>query len=165
MLRLLAIPVLIIFILQGCCYTFSPGNPGNAQTFSVAFFENRASLVNPNLSQFFTEGLKDKFLRQTSLKLITEGEADMQLSGTITGYDVTPASIQSNDQAQLNRLTMTVQIKFVNSVDEEKSFEQTFSNFADFPATETLSQVETQLVQAIVEKLAQDIFNRAVINW
>ena len=94
-----------------------------------------------------------------------EGFADLQFSGSITGYTVTPQSIQGNDQAALNRLTITVQVKYVNRFDSKFSFTQNFSRYRDYDARLSLSSVESGLIQEITEELVDDIYQRAFVNW
>ena len=45
------------------------------------------------------------------------------------------------------------------------NFEQEFSQFADFDASVSVSQVEAQLIDDITNKLIQEVFNRSVNNW
>ena len=153
-------------ILFSCCgiYSLNGGSIGQAKTLTVDFFANRASQVNPNLSQNFTEKLKDKFLKETKLQTVNV-DGDFYFSGGITGYTVTPANVTGNNTASSNRLTITVQVKFVNKKEPKNSFEQTFSNFSDFDASQSFSTVENTLVDDVTNKLVQDIFNKAVINW
>jgi hypothetical protein len=153
-------------ILFSCCglYSLKGGSIGEAKTLTVDFFQNRASQVNPNLSQSFTEKLKDKFLRETKLQMANV-DGDFYFSGSITGYTVTPANVTGNNTASSNRLTITVQVKFVNKKEPKNSYEQSFSNFTDFDASQSFPSVESSLVDDITTKLVQDIFNRAVINW
>src|SRR5690606_24535555 len=106
-------------------YSFTGGDVGNAKTISVDFFPNYAPIVEPTLSQVFTEALRDIFIRQTSLELVERG-GDLHFEGTITGYDVKPINAQSSDvgKAAANRLTITVNVIYVNKLEEKKSFEQ-----------------------------------------
>ncbi len=136
----------------------------NVKTFSVYYFPNRARLVNPNLSQQFTDGLQEKLIKQTSLNQITES-GDLEFSGQVTDYDVKPMNIQEGDLAALNRLTISVKVKFVNNKDHEQDWEKTFSQYEDFESTQSLSTVEDGLVTEIVKKLTDDIFNASIANW
>ncbi len=155
----------LLLLTQACgIYSFSGAQIGTAKSISVQYFTNVAPLNNPNLSQTFTEKLKDKFIRETPLKLV-DRDGDMQLSGKITDYNVSPVAIQQNVSAAQNRLTITMQVKFVNKTDSKYDFEKTFSNFEDFDATKSLTAVEPDLVNTICDKIVQDIFNEAVINW
>ncbi|WP_429265128.1 LptE family protein [Mucilaginibacter sp. 3215] len=142
------------------------------KTINVQFFENNAPLVVNNLSQTFTESLKDRIRTQTSLSLV-RGEADATMSGAITGYSIAPASIQATANnvapiADANRLTITVRVKFSfdaakTPADKKLSFEQSFTKFADYRGD--ISSQEQGLIRQINKQLIDDIFNAAFSNW
>jgi len=145
-------------------YSFTGGDVGEARTVSVDLFEARAPLATPNSAQTFTETLRDVLLAQTPLKL-ARTEGDVQYSGTISGYDVQPVNIQADETAALNRLTMTVSVTYVHSLDAKKNAEFTVSRFADYDSSQDLVTVEDGLVRDIGRQLAQDIFDRTLGNW
>ena len=156
----------VIVLAAGCRvnYSFTGGDVGNARTVSVELFEARSPLATPQSAQVFTETLRDLLLAQTPLKLARE-EGDVQYSGAIVGYDVQPVSIQANETAALNRLTLTVKVTYVNTLEPKKNSESTFSRFADYESSQDLVSVEDNLVEQISEQLAQDIFDRTLGNW
>ncbi|MFN4233966.1 MAG: LptE family protein [Bacteroidia bacterium] len=171
-IKLTSISVILIFttlFFESCkiSYSFTGASISpDIKTVSIKTFQNNAPLAQPTLSQSFTESLKDIFITQTNLTLIEKG-GDLQFEGKITGYNVTPVAIQGNQvsTASLNRLTITVLVKFINTKDEKQNFEQSFSRFADFDASKNLASVENELIKDINSQLSQDIFNRAVTNW
>lgn len=136
----------------------------NIQTVTIEIFENQAPLTNPNFPRIVTEGLRDKFIRQTKLKQISEG-GDVNFRGIVTGYAASPVAVSGSETASLTRLTIVVSVEYTNKIDETKNFNQNFSRFADFNATQNLNQVEDALMQEISDQLVQDIFNRAFLNW
>jgi hypothetical protein len=136
----------------------------DVKTITIQTFRNNASLAPPTLSQSLTDALKDIFTSQTKLSIVPSG-GDMNFEGEIINYTIAPMAIQSNDQAALTRLTITVNVKFTNVKDEKQNFETTFSRYADFSGTQNLTTVQNSLIEEINKQLAQDIFNRAMINW
>lgn len=134
------------------------------QTVSVSFFQNNAALAHPNTGQLFTESLKDVMMNQTRLQLVTD-KGDIRYEGFIAGYDVRPIAISGNETATLNRLTISVQVKYTNTKNEKKNFENTFTRFADFESTEQLSSIEENLIRQINDQLVQDIFDKSLSNW
>ena len=157
----------ILCLFSGCKihYSFTGGSvPPEAKTVSVQYFQNNASLAPPTLSQAFTEALKDKLSSQTRLSLINKG-GDLGFEGSVTGYSTGPIAIQSTDQAALNRLTITVNVKYTCMFDEKKNFEQSFTRYADYTSDQNIASIEDQLTREINEQLVQDIFNRALNNW
>jgi len=156
----------ILMIISGCgVYSFTGANVNpNIKTISIQQFDNTASNVVPNLTQTFSEALRDKFLTQTSLSLVREN-GHVDISGRITDYNVTPITIQGDQTAGQNRLTLTVYVKFENELDPDENWEQSFSNFADFNANTNFSSVEQDLIREINDKITQDIFSKAFANW
>ncbi len=135
----------------------------NIKTFSVQFFDNRASLVDPTLSQTFTEELKDYIANNTSLRLVTN-RGNVDFSGHIVKYDITPQAVTGETAAQ-TRFTIGIQVSYNNTVNEDDNFEKTFSSFRDFESTTSFSNVEDELSEEIREEILEQIFNAAFVNW
>jgi hypothetical protein len=134
------------------------------KTVSIEYFPNMALLINPTLSNTFTEALKDMFTRQTRLTQV-ESEGHLQFSGEIKDYSINPTAITGDEVASLNRLTIRVKVKYVNQVDEKQNFEKDFSAYADFPGEASIEQHQAQLVEEITKTLVENIFNASVGNW
>ena len=151
----------------GCKVNYSLSGASIApevKTINIKFFPKTASLGPSSLSQVFTEKLKDKFLTQTNLSLINTN-ADLTLEGSISNYTITPQAIQANETAALNRLSITVNVKFTNLKDEKQNFETSFTRFSEYSSSRNISEVEESLIADINEQLVDDIFNKSVINW
>jgi hypothetical protein len=138
--------------------------PVEAKTVSVGFFTNNTTLGAPSLSQRFTEKLRDVVSQQTSLGLV-KNNGDLQFDGYISDYKVTPVAIQSNDQAAKNRLSITINVVYLNKFEATKNFERAFTRYADFNSTDNISSDEPALVQEIYRQITEDIFNAAFNNW
>lgn len=165
---LLGIIISLVSVLAGSCrmsYSFTGASISpEVKTISIDNFPNKAMLVVPTLSRNFTEALQDYFTSQTNLILV-DRNGDLKLEGSITGYAVQPQAISGNEVAQLNRLTITVQVKFSNRFDEKLNFETNFSRYLDYPSSQNLVSVQDDLIAEINDQLVQDIFNKAVVNW
>lgn len=147
------------------CYTLSGGQvPLNVKTLTINYFPNQSSYVAPSLSQTFTEALKNKFLSESSLKLVDD-EGDWELSGAITQYQNTPIAPTGNETTALNRLTITVKVDFTSRQDEKAAWTQNFSRYEDYASTQSLSQVESDLDQKISDQIADDIYQKLTQNW
>jgi len=134
------------------------------KTYSVYYFPNRARLVNPALSQLLTEELKTKLQRKSPLKETAEN-GDLVFEGIIEDYEVKPMSIQKGDAAAQNRLTISIKVKYTNSVDTSQSFERSFSGYEDFDSSLNWNDVEDEIVPIIVDKILEDLFNATIANW
>ena len=154
-------------LFPGCkiSYSFSGASISPAvKTASIQYFQNRAPLVQPGLSQYITDALIDKCKAQTSLKIVN-GMGDVNFEGEIIDYNTRPITVSADARAAMNRFTVTVKVKFTNSVDPDLSFDKNFSRYEDYDSNLNLSQVESDLVQKIVELVVEDIFNSAFVNW
>ncbi len=138
--------------------------PPDAKTFSVAYFPNNATMVSPILSSTMTDALVDMFTRRTRLMQVEEG-GDFAFEGEIVNYTSVTASVSSDDYALLNRLTITVKVRFTNAVDEKASWNRTFSAYEDYDSTKLLTEVEGELIPQIVDKIVTDIFQASASNW
>jgi hypothetical protein len=153
--------------MQSCkiSYSFTGANLSPAvKTYTVYYFPNRARLINPTLSQNFTESLREKLQRQTSLNELKEN-GDIEFEGQITGYEVRPMSIQKDDLAAKNRLTVSIKLKYTNNKSPEENFERSFSAYEDYDSNQTISDIENELSELIITKLTDDIFNATIANW
>lgn len=158
--------VLLALLMNSCgIYSFTGASiPAGAKTVSVQYFPNNASLVEPTLSQVFTDGLRDKFSSQTSLRMVDKN-GDLALEGEIVDYKTTPVAIQADQTSALNRLTVVVNVRFTNKLEPDKDFETRFTQFIDYPSTESLDAVKDDLIKQLVDDLTDNIFNKAVVNW
>ena len=159
----------LLMTTLACCrcgiYSFTGASiPAEAKTVSVQYFPNNASLVNPLLSPSITNTLRDYFMNQTTLQSV-DNNGDLALEGEIIDYSTTPVAITGDQTAALNRLTIKVNVRFFNKYDESKNFEQTFSQYEDYPSNQNLNAIQETLITTIVDNLCQDIFNKAVVNW
>ena len=138
--------------------------PENVQTASVQLFQNRAPLINPLLSQTFTESMKDRITSESRL-IINDEMGDVDFSGEITGYDLRPMAIQANPVSAETRMTISVRVRFRNFKNPQQNWESSFSAFSDFESSQNITAIEEQLVRDIVDQLTENIFNRAFSDW
>jgi hypothetical protein len=155
----------IILIISCGAYSFTGGSTGKAKTIQIDFFRNNAPLVEPSLSQKFTQDLQDLFSSQTNLSPV-KTDGDLHFEGEITGYRIVPMSATAQQTAAQNRLTITINVRYFNKFIEKDNFERSFSFYYDYPATTQLigGPLETAF-EEIIERITQDIFNASVAKW
>jgi len=159
--------VILVVGLPSCkvSYSFSGVNISpEVTTYTVNYFPNRAAVVQAQLSQVFTDALLDKIEAGTSLEMAPSG-GDVEFSGEITGYVTRPTAITGDETAAMNRLTVTVKVKYTNYLEPELDFDTSFSRYEDYSSSLNLADVEGTLIELIVENLMEDIFNKAFVSW
>ena len=136
----------------------------NVKTFSVDYFPNKAPLVVPYLSSLFTEKLKEYMRSKTGLSQMTDNNGDIRFEGQIIGYDQRPINIQKDEIAASNRLTIKIRVKYTNTIDDEE-FTAEFSHYADYSTEVDFNSVEESLITEILDKIIEDIYTKALVNW
>jgi hypothetical protein len=162
----LSLVLCVSFMLDSCkIYSFTGTTLSNdLKTITIQTFVMNTAGGPANLTLTFTEKLKEYYQRNTNLKL-KPSDGDLYLEGSITGYELTPVAATASDKAALNRLTIKVEVRFVNNKNEDESFEKEFSFYQDFPQEQTLAQVEGSLVPKILDQLVLNIFNDTAAQW
>lgn len=155
-------------IIQGCgAYSFTGADIdySNTKTVQVNYFRNNAPQVEPGIDRDFTQKLQDLLLNQTSLDLVNNN-GDLVYEGEITQFYTAPITATANSTAAQNRLTVSINVRFFNTKEPLKDFEQPFSFYYDFTGTSLLvgSQLDAAL-EIIFERITQDIFNKSLANW
>lgn len=157
--------LIIPFLVAACTINYSMIDGSiEADTFSVELFEEQAANAPAGYGATYTDFLKDYMISRTKLDL-KNNEADIEIFGKITYFNTSPVSVQTDELAALNRLTVTISVTIINNVNEQQSFESNFSQFSDFDANQDLSGVQDELLDDINGKLSQDIINRLTSNW
>lgn len=134
------------------------------KTIDVANFPIRAALVYPPLQQTFENELMNYITRNTRLQEV-EGNANIEMSGEITGYSLSPQAVGTDAYATETRLTITVHVKYVDNKNPANNVDQSFSAYRQFSSSLMLTDVQDQLCQEISEELVNLIFNATLGNW
>ena len=169
-LRLIAVSLALVltFVVNSCRVSIKMN--GSAldytiyKTIRVSEFPIRAALVYPPLQQVFENELLDYIEKNTRLQT-TDGNADLELEGEITGYSLSPQAVTEDAYASRTRLTIQVRVRYTDNKQEGKDIDQTFSAYRDFDSSEMLSDVQDQLCEEITGELVDLIFNATLGNW
>jgi hypothetical protein len=171
---------LLTLLLAGCNYSLNPGSTGTAKTLSVKNFANEGGGGPSSLGQNLTEKLRSYYQQNSRLIQTRDDNADWILEGRIVRYALSPIAPTSigadpTGASGQNRLTISVEVTFNNKkYDNDKGPGQSetapFENwrkeaFQDFPQTQSLSQVENQLIETILDQIVLDIYEKTTSNW
>ena len=166
-----AFVIFLSLLVVGCkFYSFTGASiPENAKTVQVNLFTNDAansigSTFEPGLDRDFTNAMQEVLLNQTNLEL-TGVNGDLIYEGEITEYRVTPTTATAQQTAAQNRLTISINVRYINTNNEEDSFEKRFSHFYDYADTAQLQSVKANAHDEIFERITQDVFNQSLAKW
>ena len=154
-------------MLIGCgAYSFTGISISeNTKTFQVNYFQNNSDLIEPGIERDFTIALQDLILNQTNLSLV-KSNGDILYDGEIVEYRISPTTATSNNTADQNRLTISINVRFINKNDEESDFEKRFSFFYDYAGNaQLIGSQKTTAIKEIYDRITQDIINTSLANW
>ena len=148
------------------CGVYSPygAATSGAKTFSVSIFEATHPMVSATSALSISESLVNRVQRQSTLKLV-DGESELTFSGKVVDWLVQPINVQGDETASANRVTITVDVIYTNSLDESLSFQRKFNRFVDVPSSSDIFSIEDEIASEIGELLSLDIFNASLGNW
>ena len=164
--------IVVLQSLYACSvYSFTGASLVNGEeTISIQQFYNNALLGPSNMSQIFTEKMRDYFQQNSNLTLL-ENNGDLQFEGYISQYTISPVAPSANQRdglqtSELTRISITVQATYTNIKNDQFDFDKNFRFFQDFDSESTdIQSVEDELVEEIFDQIILDIFNASVANW
>lgn len=160
--------LMLVLLLSACRLelTFNGASIdyNKVKSISVADFNNVAELIHPPLAQEFSERVRDKYSKQTRLKVLKTA-GDMQLEGEIVGYMLTPMAVGQDSYSAETKLTLTINVRFVNTKSQEEDFEKQYSVFRTFDSNRMITEVQDELMAEMTEEIADIIYNDTVARW
>ena len=157
---------LAVFLNSNCHVSYSLHDvsiPPDVKTVKLVPLENKARYVNPRLSPALNDRLRQKIVGQTRLTQINGDNADWEISGYVSDYSVSTSGI-SQQQTSINRLNVSVHISLLKRKENDQQ-EFDVSHSFDFSASLTLQAAESQLTDAIIRDMTDEIFNHLFSNW
>jgi len=160
--------LLLLTAVPGCGYYSFTGAtiPEHLRTVAIPLVEDNSLSPLTTLDETLTELLISRFVRQTRLALETsEEDADAVLTVEIQRYANAPTSVTGEERAELNRITLTVSIRYYDRVEDNAVLERSFSSFEDYNPLEGGLEQEEEAARSALENIADDIFTAATSNW
>lgn len=159
----------IMMLLNACTVSYKFNGAfidyAKTQSISIADFNNVADLINPTLAQEFSEKLRDKYIKQTRLKVLKTG-GDLHLEGEIVGYELTPMAIGADTYSATTKLTVSIKVRFTNDKNPDDNIEdKIYTAFQTFDSNLMITDVQDELIAVIIEDIADNIYNETVAKW
>jgi hypothetical protein len=160
--------VILVSLLTACSisykFTGTSIDYTKTKTISLDKFPIRANYVWSPMESMFYNSISDVYAQKTKLKVLKR-DGDLQLSGEIVEYSQTNKSVGSDGYSTQVQLKIVVNVRFVNTKNHDKDFEQRFSATAEYDSSKQLSAVQEELVQEIIDDIVDQIFNATVADW
>ena len=160
---LLVLPAILLACSVSYKFNGASINYDKVKTISIADFPIKSTYVYQPLANKFNDDLKDIFTRQTRLQLVRSANADLQIEGEITGVNVYNEAVGYSSKA---KVTITVNVRYVNNTNHQEDFEQQFSAFrSDLDPNSLLPNIPDATIAEITKEITDQIFNATVANW
>ena len=156
---------IIVAAVLSSCYSFKGISiPPDVNTYYVENFRNAAPQAPGDINQRFSEALRAK-IRNESRLTYNEQKPDIEFSGEINGFRLTPEAPQAGNTVALNKLEISVSVTFTNNKDEAKNWKKTFSFFRTFESDKDFVSIQDNLISEIFRQLNENIFNESFTGW
>ncbi|MBL1279249.1 MAG: hypothetical protein COA33_003215 [Fluviicola sp.] len=166
----LVVAILSVILLSSCwpkSVSFVDGSmPEDWEIFFVNNLTNNAPNTPVSYAATLSEDIRDGVQNRTRLKIGTSVEdAQVEIDGTINSYSITPIALQDGDNADQNRLTVSVKFDIFINAAEEDQMTLLSTRFIDYDANTDLATVESQFLTEVNEQIIQDLINKLLSNW
>ena len=156
-----------LLLLSSCSisYKFEGGsvNYDLTKTIHISDFPNRTPFYSP-MSSMFNLAIRKRFVEQTRLKEVSSN-ADIEIEGEITGFDVSGMAVKQDAYSSQTRLTITIRVQYTNNKQSGKDIDQSFSAYQEFSSTKSINEVQDELVKIIIDEIVDMIYNSSVASW
>lgn len=161
--------ILLCCLLLSACsvsYKFNGASIdySKTKTVQIADFPIRSNYVWGPMASIFNNQLKDQFANHTKL-IQVKRNGDLKIEGEITRYEQRNKSVSSEGYSAQTELSMTVNVRFTNSINHSEDFERQFTANTSYDSTQSLNSVQEELVTQMVKDITDQIFNATVANW
>ncbi|MDR0230627.1 MAG: LPS assembly lipoprotein LptE [Dysgonamonadaceae bacterium] len=162
----------IIILLNSCSISYQLNGASVdynlVKTISISDFPNHTAFA-PSLSATFSDALRNKYIRQTRLRLV-DNNADLELEGEITGYNIKETAVRESSQASpplasMSELSITVRVRYTNNKRPSDDLDQSFTAAQSFPNDVSIEEAQVQLIPKIIDDLVDLIYNATLGNW
>jgi outer membrane lipopolysaccharide assembly protein LptE/RlpB len=158
--------MLLAALLAGsaCAYrTTSRGRSLHGRV-AVPFLDNRTG--QPDLEVQLTEAIVEALEQDGSLDVVSPGDEDFLLQGTVTRYTEAPFSISAEGTADEYKLSIAVVVSFVDQTGQERGWrDKRITGSANFyiessaaGAELTREEAESRALEQIVEDILDAVF-------
>ena len=162
-LSLLMISGIMIF---GCSYSFTGASlPPHIKTIYIQPFADKSGSGEPFLSDNLTNELISLFVDDGNLTIVTSGNADSKLSGSISQLKDRAETI-TGENITARKVTIRVKAVYMDLVKRKKVFDKTFTAFSNYDnSASDITQARNDAINDALNQIAEDITLAVIARW
>lgn len=162
--------IFVIFMTAAGCsyYSFSGALPGHIKTAAVPLFENET--VETGIVEDLTDAIESAIIRDGSMKLAGEFQADAVVRGTIIDVIDEADTFSKSEQADQFKIRILADVEFYDRVKNNVIWEENrMEGWARYDAgggssgSEPVSRDDA--IQEALSMLAKEIIDNTVAGW
>lgn len=146
--------------LSGCFYSFRAQGKSDIKSVAVERFENETAEFG--LGDRLTDILIDQFIADGNLKVVSARNADVIITGVLTGYERLPHVFDENDRVQQYKVRFRFRITLTRVSDQSELWSELMSPEGIYDAN---SELEEDGQRLAAEALVEAILNRTTKSW
>lgn len=150
--------------ISGCgYYSFSGSGLTGIETVYIPLFGNNTTEFG--LEERLTDALIAAVNAERGLNIADRNKADSILEGRIVGISDVPMTYTAGEEVSEFKVTIRVQVKFEDLKNRRTLMEEDLSAFGVYPYPEQPGKDREAGIKEALNKLAEDIINKAVGGW
>ncbi len=160
------IVLLIALLTVSACgiYSFKGNLPPHIKSIAIPEFEDRTAEFD--LGARVTEQVRNGFIKEKILDLVSTDNAHSVLYCTISSIDDKPAvysESETGESVDEYRVTIKIKTQWKDLIKDKNIFEQTMSGFGEYDPNSP-DERDVAIDEAI-DKITQDIIERILSDW
>jgi len=159
--------IAVIFLLSCGYYSTSGRTAGDIKKIAVPYFENETS--EPDIEIEITQKIIDGLIKDNTLKVVSEDEADAILEGKVIEYRNVPFTFSESTgeiQADQYRLVIGLSVSLFSKKKNDYIWEgKKITVHGDYFLESTTDQTYEKALENVYGDIVESILNSTVQEW
>ena len=156
----------ILLMLAPACgvYSTKGRTAGNIKKVAVPNLSNETA--QPDIESEITTNLRNGLIKDNTLKVVAENEADAVLEGTVVDYKNVPFTFNADLQAEQYRLMIVLNISLFNPKDNTYIWkDRRIDAHSDYYLETTTDRTYDRALEEVYKDIVEGILNATTQEW
>jgi len=156
----------ILLMLAPACgvYSTKGRTAGNIKKIAVPNLSNETA--QPDIEAEITTNLRNGLIKDNTLKVVAENEADAVLEGTVVDYKNVPFTFNTDLQAEQYRLMIGLNVSLFNPKDNTYIWkDRRIDAHSDYYLETTTDRTYDRALEEVYKDIVEGILNATTQEW
>ena len=156
---------ILLMLAPGCgVYSTKGRTAGNIKKVAVPNLSNETA--QPDIESEITTNLRNGLIKDNTLKVVAENEADAVLEGTVVDYKNVPFTFNADLQAEQYRLMILLNISLFNPKDNTYIWkDRRIDAHSDYYLETTTDRTYDRALEEVYKDIVEGILNATTQEW